>query len=76
MVRLDSPLGPLQEMPVTGVLTFNLAPQGAGTRITMTYRVAGGFTMESAKLAPIVDHVMSVQLGRLKAYGETLKPQK
>ena len=76
IVRLDSPLGPLQEMPVTGVLTFNLAPQGAGTRITMTYRVAGGLTMESAKLAPIVDHVMGVQLGRLKAYGDTLKPQK
>ena len=55
MLRLDTPLGPLQEMPVTGVLTFKLAPEGAGTRITMTYRVAGAFTMESAKLAPIVD---------------------
>ena len=76
MVRLDTPLGPLQEMPVTGILTFNLAPQGAGTRITMTYRVAGGFTMESAKLAPIVDFVMGVQLGRLKSYGDALKPQK
>ena len=32
----------------------------------MTYRVAGAFTMESAKLAPIVDHVMGVQLGRLR----------
>ncbi len=76
MVRLDAPLGPLQEMPVTGILTFKLAPQGAGTRITMTYRVAGGMTMESAKLAPIVDFVMGVQLGRLKAYGDALKPQK
>ena len=42
----------------------------------MTYRVAGALTMESAKLAPIVDHVMGVQLGRLRAYGDTLKPQK
>jgi len=76
IVRLDTPLGPLQDMPVTGVLTFNLAPEGAGTRVTMTYRVAGAFTMESAKLAPIVDQVMGVQLGRLKALGDTLKPPK
>ena len=76
ILRLDAPLGPLQDMPVTGVLTFKLAPEGAGTRITMTYRVAGGLTMESAKLAPIVDGVMGVQLGRLKSYGDKLKPQK
>lgn len=76
ILRLDTPLGPLQEMPVTGVLTFSLAPEGTGTRITMTYRVAGALTMESAKLAPVVDHVMSVQLGRLKAYGDALKPKK
>ena len=76
VLRLDTPLGPLQEMPVTGILTFNLASQGSGTKITMTYRVAGGLTMESSKLAPIVDFVMGVQLGRLKAHGDLLKPQK
>lgn len=70
MVRLDSPLGPLQEMPVTGVLTFKLAPEGSGTKITMTYRVSGTLTMEAAKLAPIVDHVMGTQLNRLKAFGD------
>ena len=31
----------------------------------MTYRVAGVLTMESAKLAPLVDQVMGIQLGRL-----------
>lgn len=70
MVRLDSPLGPLQEMPVTGVLTFRLAPEGTGTKITMTYRVSGALTMEAAKLAPIVDMVMGTQLTRLKALGD------
>lgn len=76
MVRLDSPLGPLQDMPVTGVLTFKLAPDGTGTRITMTYRVAGAFTLEAGKLAPIVDQVLGTQLERLKAYGDTLKSRK
>ena len=49
-------------MAVTGVLSFTLAPDGPGTRITMTYRVAGVLTMDSAKLAPLVDQVMGIQL--------------
>src|SRR5688572_15907839 len=40
-LRLEGALGPLQEMAVTGVLTYTLAPDGPGTRITMSYRVAG-----------------------------------
>jgi uncharacterized protein YndB with AHSA1/START domain len=68
VLRLEGALGPLQDMAVSGVLTFALAPDGPGTRITMTYRVAGILTMDSAKLAPLVDQVMSVQLGRLGAF--------
>ncbi len=67
-LRLDGALGPLQEMPVTGVLTFALAPDGPGTRITMTYYVAGNFSMAAAKLAPAVDQVMTSQLERLRDY--------
>jgi uncharacterized protein YndB with AHSA1/START domain len=76
MVRLNAPLGPLQGMPVTAVLTYKLAPEGSGTAITMTFRVSGAMTMGSAKLAPIVDQVMNVQLGRLKAYSDTLAARK
>jgi uncharacterized protein YndB with AHSA1/START domain len=68
LLRLEGALGPLQDMAVTGVLTFNLAPDGPGTRITMTYRVAGVLTMEPAKLAPLVDQVMGIQLGRLRTF--------
>jgi len=68
VLRLEGALGPLQDMAVTGVLTFNLAPDGPGTRITMTYRVAGVLTMDSAKLAPLVDQVMGIQLGRLRSF--------
>ena len=65
MLRLHAALGPLQGMAVTGVLSFSLAPDGPGTRVTMTYRVAGAMTMESAKLAALVDQVMGIQLKRL-----------
>jgi len=68
LLRLEGALGPLQDMAVTGTLTFELAPDGPGTRITMTYRVAGILTMDSAKLAPLVDKVMGIQLGRLRDF--------
>jgi uncharacterized protein YndB with AHSA1/START domain len=68
LLRLEGALGPLQDMAVSGVLSFNLAPDGPGTRIQMTYRVAGILSMESAKLAPLVDQVMGIQLGRLRSF--------
>jgi uncharacterized protein YndB with AHSA1/START domain len=76
LLRLDTALGPLQEMAVTGVLTFKLTPEASGTRITMNYRVAGAFTMQAAKLAPLVDQVMGGQLERLRAHLNTGKPAK
>jgi uncharacterized protein YndB with AHSA1/START domain len=67
LLRLDAALGPLQEMAVTGILTFKLEPDAAGTRITMTYRVAGGFSLPGTRLAPAIDQVMTGQLQRLAA---------
>jgi uncharacterized protein YndB with AHSA1/START domain len=67
LLRLDAALGPLQEMAVTGVLTFKLEPDAGGTRITMTYRVAGALAMKGGKLAPAIDQVMTGQLNRLAA---------
>lgn len=71
MLRMDGALGPLQEMAVTGVLTFTLAPDGPGTRITMTYAVAGALTLDAAKLAPLVDQVMTGQFERLRNYANS-----
>jgi uncharacterized protein YndB with AHSA1/START domain len=68
MLRLQAALGPLQGMAVTGVLSFTLSPDGPGTRVSMTYRVAGALTMESAKLAPLVDQVLETQLNRLRDF--------
>lgn len=71
VLRMDGALGPLQEMPVTGVLTYTLAPDGAGTRITMTYLVSGVLSMEATKLAPLVDQVMTGQFERLRHYANS-----
>ncbi len=62
LLRLEAALGPLQDMAVTGVLSFHPGAGRSGTRINMTYRVAGALTMDSAKLAPLVDQVMGIQL--------------
>jgi len=74
MLRIEGALGPLQDMAVAGVLSFRLEPEGSGTRLTMTYRVAGNFTMDSAKLAPLVDAVLGLQFERLRAFADTGSP--
>ena len=68
LLRLDAALGPMQDMAVTAILTFKLEPDGKGTRIRMTYRVAGILAMPAAQLAPGVDQVMGIQMDRLKTF--------
>jgi uncharacterized protein YndB with AHSA1/START domain len=73
-LRMSGGLGPLQEMPVTGVLTLTFAAAPESTRIELTY-VVGGYSKDSlAKLAPLVDRVLAEQVKRLKAFVETGKP--
>ncbi len=66
-IRMLGGLGPLQEMGLQGVLTFQFDPlDDGGTRITHEYRVSG-YTKDGLKaLAPIVDQVQSDQVSRLK----------
>jgi hypothetical protein len=67
-LRLLGALGPLQEMGVSGVLTFTVAPDPAGAKITMTYRVAGDAGLGLEQLAPLVDMVLMEQFGRLARF--------
>jgi uncharacterized protein YndB with AHSA1/START domain len=72
LIRLSSALGPLQELAVTGTLTWSIEPakQGSGSTLTMTY-AAGGYAPGGLdKLADIVNTVLSQQVQRLKAYAE------
>ena len=72
LLRLSSALGPLQQLAVTGSLTWSIEPakEGSGSTLTMTY-AAGGYAPGGLdKLADIVDSVLSGQVKRLKAYAE------
>ena len=74
-LRLYSNLGPLQELPVNGVLTFTIAMQETKTVLRMTYRVSGPPDAGMEKLAPLVDQVMRQQFKRLKSFAETGRPE-
>jgi uncharacterized protein YndB with AHSA1/START domain len=74
-LRLYANLGPLQELPVTGVLTFTIAMQETKTILRVTYRVSGPPDVGLDKLAPVVDQVIGQQFKRLKSLAETGKPE-
>lgn len=61
-VRLQAALGPLQAMTTDAILTFEITPDGDGTKLTMTYAVNG---RGLGALAGPVDGVMSGQFERL-----------
>lgn len=76
LLRLSGGLGPLQEMGVVGVLTWQLNPAqagtdaDAGTEVVLTYAVGGYHPQGLDTLAPIVDMVLAGQLQRLKVHAE------
>lgn len=73
-LRMVGGLGPLQEMGVSGVLTFTVAPDPTGAKITMTYRVAGEDGLGLDAVAPLVDMVLMEQFGRLGRFSESGSP--
>jgi len=74
MLRIDTALGPLQSKAVTGVLTFQLVPDGNATLLTLTYRVNGASGSALDKDAPAVDRVLGEQFARFTRLVETGKP--
>jgi uncharacterized protein YndB with AHSA1/START domain len=72
-LKLEGAFGPLQDMAVDALLTFTLEPAGTGTKITLSFRASGQFTMETVKLAPVVDQVLGQQLARLREFADTGK---
>ncbi|MCX7063891.1 MAG: SRPBCC domain-containing protein [Proteobacteria bacterium] len=74
-LRMLGGLGPLQEMAVTGSMTFSLSDADAGTtRLNYRYAV-GGYSPEGLQeLAIPVDQVQLGQLQRLKRFIETGNP--
>jgi uncharacterized protein YndB with AHSA1/START domain len=75
VLRVFGNLGPLQELPVNGVLTFAITEQDGRTTLRLTYRVSGPSDAGLDKLAPVVDRVIGEQYKRLKSLAETGKPE-
>lgn len=73
-LRLDAALGPLQEMAVTGVLTFQLTETNGATRLILIYVVSGAAGAQLDQIAPLVDAVLGLQFARLKNLAETGSP--
>lgn len=65
VLRMSGALGPLQGEAVQGTLTVTLKPVDGGTRILFEYVVGGYMRFPVADIAPQVDKVISMQLGRL-----------
>lgn len=63
-------LGPLQEMGVSGALSFTFQPVDGGVEAALTYAVGGYHPQGLDVLAPIVDRVLGEQLARFKEYCE------
>jgi uncharacterized protein YndB with AHSA1/START domain len=75
LLRIDTALGPLQSKAVTGVLTFQLVPDGNATVLSLAYRVNGSSTSALDKDAPAVERVLGEQFGRFTRLVETGKPE-
>jgi len=70
-LRLYANLGPLQELPVSAVLTFTIAMQEQKTILRWTYRVSGAADADLDQLAQGVDQVLAQQFRRLVKFAET-----
>ena len=79
LLRLATTLGPLLDLAVTGVLSFNLEPSSAaqpgGTDLLVSYRISGDPSHNLAALAPPVDKVIGEQVARLVRFAETGKAE-
>jgi uncharacterized protein YndB with AHSA1/START domain len=75
LLRFSGAFGPLQELAVTGTMTWTIQPakQGSGSTLTMTYAAGGYVPGGLDKLADIVDMVLGQQVKLLKAYAEKSK---
>lgn len=67
LLRLSGALGPLQSEALTGTLSFQLMPEGAGTKISVDYVVGGHARFALKDIAPAVDQVIGEQVTRLAA---------
>lgn len=75
-LRMGGGLGPLQGIASSGSMTIKLSPADGGTKLEMTYAVAGYLPSGMNTLAEPVDSVLTGQFTRLKNLSERGDPAK
>lgn len=68
LLRVTGGLDRLQGMEMYGALDWSFEKTNSGSKITLKYTVNGSSPQGYEKLAPIVDSVQPVQLGKLGEY--------
>lgn len=68
LLVLTGGLGPLQQMGVTGAMTFKLTPANGGTKVEFVYAASGYSPQGMNAIAPIVDKVLTEGVTRLRNY--------
>ena len=71
---MSGALGPMQSIAATGSLKIQLTPAGGGTKLEVTYAVAGYLPAGMNTWAAPVDSVLTEQFTRLKNYVERGTP--
>jgi uncharacterized protein YndB with AHSA1/START domain len=75
LLRLSGGFGPLQALPVNAVLDIALVPEGGGTRVTLSYRVAGSASEGLDRYAAPVDRVFAEAFARLITHTAPADPK-
>lgn len=73
--RFEGSLGPLSMSGLFGHMQWNLTPKDGGTSLTWIYDVAGFVKGGLGQRPAAVDGVLGEQIGRLKKFVETGKPE-
>ena len=66
-LRLDSALGPLQQMAVSGILAITLEPgaDAGHTKLNLSYKVSGASELKLDALGSVIDRVLGEQFASL-----------
>lgn len=75
LLRMETSLGPLQELALKGILSFWIKTEDSATTLTVEYRVNGSSNSGLDQFAPNVDDVLGAQVDRLRRYIATGNPE-
>lgn len=75
-IRFAGGLGPLQELGISGTMTFRIDEVAQGSRLTLIYRVSGYLENGLQALAAPVDQVLGKQIERLERHLTGIKPRR